>query len=96
MLRSLQLMLRYLQFDVDAAEINKNVKTDASVIGDALEVLKRVNAKLEQADRHEWVNHINELKKKYPMTYNRDCLNGPLVMEKSMISQRARLLYQQM
>ena len=73
---------KILQFDVDAAEINKNVKTDASVIGDALEVLKRVNAKLEQADRHEWVNHINELKKKYPMTYNRDCLNGPLVMER--------------
>ena len=73
---------KILQFDVDAAEINKNVKTDASVIGDALEVLKRVNAKLEQANRHEWVNHINELKKKYPMTYNRDCLNGPLVMER--------------
>ena len=73
---------KILQFDIDAAEINKNVKTDASVIGDAYEVLKRINAGLEQQNHHEWISHIMELKEKYPMTYNRDCLNGPLIMEK--------------
>lgn len=36
---------KIIHFDVDAAEINKNIKTDACVIGDALEVLKRVNSK---------------------------------------------------
>lgn len=72
---------KILQFDIDAAEINKNIKTDATVIGDALEVLKRVNAKLEQLDHSEWVAHIDELKKKYPMAYRTDCLNGPLIME---------------
>jgi acetolactate synthase-1/2/3 large subunit len=72
---------KILQFDIDEAEINKNIKTDATVIGDALEVLKRVNAKLEQLDHSEWVAHIDELKEKYPMAYNRDCLNGPLIME---------------
>ena len=46
---------KILHFDVDAAEINKNVKADACVIGDALEILKRVNAKLAQADNHEWI-----------------------------------------
>jgi acetolactate synthase-1/2/3 large subunit len=71
-----------LQFDVDAAEINKNIKTDASVIGDALEILKRVNAKLEQADRHEWLDHVKEYEKKYPLAYRKDCLNGPYVMSK--------------
>lgn len=73
---------KVLHFDVDAAEINKNIRSDASVVGDALEILKRVNAKLEQADHHEWSAHIDELKEKYPMRYNRDCLNGPLIMEK--------------
>jgi acetolactate synthase-1/2/3 large subunit len=72
---------KILQFDIDEAEINKNIKTDATVIGDALEVLKRVNAKLEQLDHSDWVAHIDELKEKYPMAYNRDCLNGPLIME---------------
>ena len=32
-----------------------------SVIGDANEILKRVNAKLEQQDRHEWLEHIHGL-----------------------------------
>lgn len=72
---------KILQFDVDPAEINKNIKTDATVVGDALEVLKRVNAKLDQLDHSEWIAHINELKEKYPMRYNRDCFNGPLIME---------------
>ncbi len=73
---------KILQFDVDAAEINKNVKADACVIGDALEILKRVNAKLEQMSHAEWVDHIKELKEQYPLRYNKDCLNGPLIMEK--------------
>lgn len=73
---------KILHFDVDAAEINKNIKSDASVVGDALEILKRVNAKLEQLTHKEWIEHIDEMKEKFPMRYNRDCLNGPLIMEK--------------
>lgn len=73
---------KILHFDVDAAEINKNIHSDASVVGDALEILKRVNAKLEQQDRHEWLEHIHDYEKQYPMAYRKDCLNGPLIMEK--------------
>lgn len=73
---------KILQIDVDAAEINKNIKTDASIIGDALEVLKRVNAALEQMEHSEWMAHIKEYQQKFPMEYNRTGLNGPLVMEK--------------
>ncbi|MCI6020986.1 MAG: biosynthetic-type acetolactate synthase large subunit [[Bacteroides] pectinophilus] len=73
---------KILQFDVDAAEINKNIKTDASVIGDALEILKRINALLDQCNHSEWIQHVEELKADYPMKYNTDRLNGPLIMEK--------------
>jgi len=73
---------KILHFDIDAAEINKNIHSDASVVGDALEILKRVNAKLEQQDRHEWLGHIHDYEKQYPMAYRKDCLNGPLIMEK--------------
>lgn len=73
---------KILHFDIDAAEINKNIHSDASVVGDALEILKRVNAKLEQQDRHEWLEHIYDYEKQYPMAYRKDCLNGPLIMEK--------------
>lgn len=73
---------KILHFDIDAAEINKNIHSDASVVGDALEILKRVNAKLEQQDRHEWLEHIHDYEKQYPMAYRKDCLNGPLIMKK--------------
>lgn len=73
---------KILHLDVDAAEINKNVKTYASVIGDAKEILKRLNDRLEQADRREWMEHIHTLKKQYPMTYPEGTLTGPYVMEK--------------
>ena len=73
---------KILHFDIDAAEINKNIHSDASVVGDALEILKRVNAKLEQQDRHEWLEHIHDYENQYPMAYRKDCLNGPLIMEK--------------
>ena len=73
---------KILHFDIDAAEINKNIHSDASVVGDALEIIKRVNAKLEQQDRHEWLEHIHDYEKQYPMAYRKDCLNGPLIMEK--------------
>lgn len=73
---------KILQFDVDAAEINKNVKTDAYVLGDAREILKRLNDKLDKQDHSDWMEHIKAYKLDYPMRYNRDTLNGPLIMEK--------------
>lgn len=75
---------KIVQIDIDAAEINKNIKTDASIIGDAKEILKRLNAKLEHAeiaDKSEWMNEIKESMKKYPLTYNQEGLTGPYVME---------------
>ena len=73
---------KIVQFDIDPAEINKNIKTDVSVIGDVKEVLKRVNAKLTQQNHDEWVAHVEELAAKYPLTYHKDVLTGPYIVEK--------------
>ncbi len=73
---------KILQFDVDPAEIDKNIKTDASVIGDVREILKRMNEKLMQQEHKEWLSHVESLKEKFPMTYHTDVLTGPYVMEK--------------
>ncbi len=72
---------KILQFDVDPAEINKNIQTDASVIGDIKEILKRVNHLLEQQEHTEWMQQICEFKDKYPLTYKEEGLSGPFVME---------------
>lgn len=73
---------KILQIDVDPAEINKNIPTDASVIGDVGEVLKRLNSKLERVERTEWIARIEELKKTYPLSYEKNQLTGPYIMEK--------------
>ena len=55
---------KVLHIDIDAAEINKNIKTDVSVVGDLKEVLTKVNALLETQDHKEWMDHIMEMKEK--------------------------------
>ena len=73
---------KILQIDIDPAEINKNIKTNASVIGDVKAVLAKLNEKLPQLEHQEWIAHIEELKAKYPMTYHQDSLTGPFIVEK--------------
>ena len=71
---------KILQFDIDAAEINKNVVVDACVIGDLKEALKRLNERLEPKEYPEWLEEIRGLENRYPMKHE-DGLTGPAVME---------------
>ncbi|MGN0298316.1 MAG: biosynthetic-type acetolactate synthase large subunit [Lachnospiraceae bacterium] len=73
---------KVLQIDVDPAEIDKNIKTHASIIGDIKSVLEILNAKLTQQSHKDWMQEIEYIKEKYPMTYPKDVLTGPYVMEK--------------
>lgn len=72
---------KILHIDIDAAEINKNIRTDASVIGDLKTVLKELNSKLEQLNHDEWIAQIQALKEKYPLRYESDKLTCPYVIE---------------
>lgn len=72
---------KVIQIDVDAAEINKNVLVDCSVVGDAREVLKRLNDMLEQKEHKEWLEYVEDLKEKYPLRYNEEGLSGPAIIE---------------
>lgn len=72
---------KILQIDIDAAEINKNIKTDASIVGDLKTVLNELNGKLEQKENKEWTDHIKDLKEKYPLRYEQEGLSCPYVIE---------------
>lgn len=72
---------KVIQIDVDAAEINKNVLVDCSVVGDAKEVLKRLIDMVEQEEHKEWLEYVEELKAKYPLRYNQEGLSGPAIIE---------------
>lgn len=73
---------KIVQFDVDPAEINKNIIVTSSVIGDIKEILTRINAQLEPQEHAQWLARIAELKEKYPMTYHPQGLSGPYIIEK--------------
>ena len=70
-----------VHIDVDPSEINKNIKADASIIGDIKEVLLRLNKKVEQKDNSQWMAHIEELKKQYPLDLDKSKLTGPAVID---------------
>ena len=72
---------RILQFDVDPAEINKNIVTDAHIIGDIREILLRLNQRVEQQNHEEWIGKIMEYKEKYPLKYHDTGLSGPYLVE---------------
>lgn len=72
---------KVLHIDIDAAEINKNIKTDVALVGDLKEVLGRINAQLEQQEHKEWMQHITQLKEQYPLSYDESVLSCPYIME---------------
>lgn len=72
---------KILQFDVDPAEINKNIRVDASVIGDLKEVLSRMNERIEPMNHNDWITHVMDFKVKYPLKYPDTGLTGPFVVE---------------
>lgn len=73
---------RILHIDIDPAEINKNVATYYSVIGDIREVLRILNERLGQQNHREWLEHVIALKDKFPLKYNPEGLTGPYILEK--------------
>ncbi|MGX8728022.1 MAG: biosynthetic-type acetolactate synthase large subunit [Lachnospiraceae bacterium] len=72
---------KILQFDIDPAEINKNVNVDATVIGDLKEALKLTLPKIKATKHEEWVARVFTSKEKYPLRYDTSVLTGPAVIE---------------
>lgn len=73
---------KIIHIDIDPAEINKNIKVDASIIGDVKEVLSAINAKLANQTHTKWLQYIKDMKEQFPLKYNKDILTGPYVIEK--------------
>ena len=72
---------KILHLDVDPAEINKHIPTDASVIGDLKVVLRELNKRLEQQSHPHWVEEVQKMKETYPLRYDESVLSGPYIME---------------
>ncbi len=73
---------KIIHIDIDAAEINKNIIVDSSIIGDAKEILTRLNKELAKQDHSQWMKEVEELKVKHASTYRTDMLTGPTAIRK--------------
>jgi acetolactate synthase-1/2/3 large subunit len=71
---------KILQFDVDPAEINKNIETDHAVIGDVKEILSRINKILEPQNHSDWQKKAKGLSEKYPLTVPEKGLSGQFIV----------------
>ncbi len=72
---------KIIHIDIDAAEINKNIRVDASLVGDLKLALKELNGRLKQQSHPEWMAAIREMKEKYPLKYDDSQLSCPYVIE---------------
>ncbi len=72
---------KILQLDIDPVEVNKNIVVDLGIIGDVKEILKRLNEKLKSQEHSQWLAHMMEYKEKYPLTYQKEGLTGPYMIE---------------
>lgn len=65
---------RKIHFDIDATEINKNVKVDLALIGDLRESLGQINPRIAPQDHSEWLAFIDDIRKE---SHQRDIQNAP-------------------
>lgn len=75
---------KIIQIDIDAAEINKNVLVDLPIIGNARDILERLNQSVEPLDTENWLSQIKSWKKDYPLSYcqEKDTIKPQYILEK--------------
>lgn len=57
---------KFVHVDIDASEIDKNIQTDAGVVGDLKAVLEQLLPKVDANVHIDWLRHIEELKAQHP------------------------------
>ena len=70
-----------VHIDIDSSEIGKNVAVYKGIVGDAKEVLKKLNSMLTPKRHDEWIAHINKLKERHPLKYDDTKLTGQYIIE---------------
>ena len=62
---------KIIHMDIDPSEMNKMIRPDVQVIGDAKASLIKLNKKVERLDTEDWLKHLNSYKKKFPLQYRK-------------------------
>jgi len=60
-----------IHIDIDPAEMNKMIRPDIEIVGDAKTALIEINKRISGLDTEPWLETINGWKKKYPLSYRK-------------------------
>jgi len=73
---------KIIHIDIDPSAISKNVPVDVPIVGDARNVLKKLNEMARKLDIDEWRKKVMEWKEMYPLKYEMDGLKPQYIIEK--------------
>ena len=74
---------KFIHIDIDSAEINKNIKTCASIIGNLKDILTKLIPLVKERKKSEWNDYVSELKSHIPPMYTKKtALHPKFVCEK--------------
>ena len=63
---------KIIHIDIDPASVSKNVKVDIPIVGDAKDVLQKLNKLVKKVDASEWAEKIEKWRDKHPLAYKKD------------------------
>ncbi len=61
-----------IHVDIDPAEMDKVVKVDIGIVGDAKAVLSQLLPLVEAGDTEEWVRQVSRWRREYPLAYRKE------------------------
>jgi len=61
-----------IHIDIDPVEIDKVVKVDLGLVGDAAEILEKLHKYLTPNDTTRWIKNINKNRRDYPMKFKKE------------------------
>ncbi|MFD0895238.1 biosynthetic-type acetolactate synthase large subunit [Luteolibacter ambystomatis] len=62
---------KIIHIDIDPAEMNKMIKPDICIVGDAKAALAALNEHINPLPTADWLSKLDGYKKKYPLTYKK-------------------------
>lgn len=79
---------KFIHVDIDAGEINKNIKVEVPIQGDAKVVLTQLTNLVKTGDLSDWHAQINGWKKEFPQNYT---LHPDVISPQHVISEISKL-----
>ena len=62
---------KIIHIDIDPAEMDKMIRPDVQIVGDAKAALTELNKRVSRLETDDWVKHLNSYKKKFPLSYRK-------------------------